>query len=280
MLYIPHICFIISLASCWFSKKTAFLFYVGAIISGLFVGALHPLVLLTIPALFGSLYVIQGEFSKVLTALAHIVFTTLSFLLFFHFVPGICNFKVFDAVFAGEHCTPFTMYLNMENGIIAFLLMYMMVPTSCTRDKWSQVFVSTGIYGSICIVSLMAAALVSGFVKFNVKFPPQTFWFLMNNLMLVCIVQEAFFRGYIQKHLTDFCEKRQISKMFALVVASIIFGLRHYQSGVMMVILSAIAGLFYGAAYMRNNRIEAAILVHFGLNAAHFFFFSYPSFAR
>ncbi|MDP5012497.1 MAG: CPBP family intramembrane metalloprotease, partial [Alphaproteobacteria bacterium] len=123
-------------------------------------------------------------------------------------------------------------------------------------------------------------ALATGFVKFNPKFPPQTFWFLVNNLMLVCIVQEAFFRGYIQKHLTAWCEAHQISEMFALVAASIIFGLCHYQSGVVMVILSTIAGLFYGAAYMRNNRIEAAILVHFALNAAHFFFFSYPSFAR
>jgi hypothetical protein len=112
MLYIPHICFIVSLASCWFSKKAAFLFYVGAIVSGLFVGALHPLVLLTIPVLFGSLYVIQGEYSKALTALAYIVFTALSFLLFFHFVPGISNFKIFDTVFVGEHCTPFTMYLK------------------------------------------------------------------------------------------------------------------------------------------------------------------------
>ncbi len=261
-------------------KRVALFFYASALISGLFVGALHPLVLIVIPALYGSLCVIQGEYSKVLRALAHICFAALSFLLFFHFVPGINNFKIFDAVYVGQHCTPFTMYFNMENGIIAFLLMHMAVSTARTRDEWKQVFVSTGIYGSICIVSLMAVAMASGFVKFNPKFPPQTFWFLMNNLMLVCIAQEAFFRGYIQKHLSDWCENHRISKMLALVVASIIFGLRHYQSGVPMIVLSTIAGLFYGAAYMRNNRIEAAILVHFGLNAAHFFFFSYPSFAR
>jgi membrane protease YdiL (CAAX protease family) len=280
MLYIPHICFIISLASCWFSKRIALLFYAGAIISGLFVGALHPLVLLTIPVLFGSLYIIQGQYSESQNALAHLCFVTLSFVMFFHLVPGISNFKIFDAVFVGEHCTPFTMYLNMKNGIIAFLLMYMVVPTARTRDEWKQVFVSTGIYGCICILSLMAAALASGFVKFNPKFPPQTFWFLMNNLMLVCMAEEAFFRGYIQKNLTDFCEKQSISKMFALVPASIVFGLCHYKGGALMIIFSIIAGFFYGTAYMRNNRIEAAILVHFSLNAVHFFFFSYPSFVR
>jgi membrane protease YdiL (CAAX protease family) len=158
--------------------------------------------------------------------------------------------------------------------------MYMMVPAARTRAEWKQVFVSTGIYGSICIAILMGAAIALGHVKFNPKFPSQTFVFLLNNLMLVCMAEEAFFRGYIQKNLTDLCERHRISKMFALVVASIIFGLRHYESGIPMIILSTIAGLFYGAAYMRNNRIEAAILVHFGLNAAHFFIFSYPSFAR
>lgn len=242
MIYIPHICFIMSLALCWFSKKIALIFYVGAIAAGLFVGALQPLTLLTIPVLFGSLYVIQGRYNKTIAAFAHIVFAALSFLLFFHFVPGISNFKIFDAVFVSERCTPFTMYLNMENGIIAFLLMYMIVPTSRTRVEWGQVFVSASIYGGLCIVSLMAAALATGFVKFNVKFPPQTFWFLMNNLMLVCIVQEAFFRGYVQKNLADFCEKHQLSKVVALVVASVIFGLRHYQSGVVMVILCRYVG--------------------------------------
>ena len=280
MLYIPHICFIISVASCWFSKKAGLLFYAGAVISGLCIGALHPLVLLTIPVLYGSLYVIQEKRNKALTALMHVCFTVLSFLLFFHFVPGINNFKIFDAVFVGQHCTPFTMYLNMENGIIAFLLMYMIVPTSRTRVEWKQVLVSTGIYGSLCVACLMAAVHFSGFVTFNPKFPPQAFWFLMNNLMLVCIVQEAFFRGYIQNNLTDFCERHRIPKMVALIVASVIFGLRHYQSGVLMIIFLTIAGLFYGAAYMRNNRIEAAILVHFAFNAVHFFFFSYPSFMR
>lgn len=280
MIYIPHICFIISLSLCWFEKRLALAFYVGALVAGLCVGALHPLVLLVVPILFGALYVIREGNNTLARACAHVCFLALSFLLFFHFVPGVNNFKIFDAVFVGQQCTPFTMYLNMENGMIAFPLLYLLVPVACTRVEWRQIFVATGVYGSLCVVSLMAAALGTGFVKFNMKFPTQTFWFLMNNLMLVCIIQEAFFRGYIQKYLTDWCIEYRVPKVCALVIASIIFGLRHYQSGVMMILLSTVAGLFYGGAYMRNNKIEAAVFVHFALNAAHFFFFSYPSFAR
>lgn len=280
MIYLPYIFFIISLGLCWFEKRLALAFYAGALISGLCIGAIHPLVLLTAPVLFGALYVIKGNYHKVLKLCAHICFLTLSFLLFFHFIPGVNNLKIFDAVFVGSHCTPFTMYLNMENGMVAFPLVYLLVPVARTRVEWTQIFVSTAIYGSLCVVTLMAAALGSGFVKFNMKFPAQTFWFLINNLMLVCIVQEAFFRGYIQKYLTDWCGQYRMPHMCALVAASLVFGVRHYQSGSMMIILSTVAGLFYGAAYMRNNRFEAAVLVHLALNAAHFFFFSYPSFMK
>ncbi len=44
--------------------------------------------------------------------------------------------------------------------------------------------------------------------------------------------------------------------------------------------LATIAGLFYGYAYWKTNRLEASILVHFGLNLIHFVAFSYPALIR
>jgi membrane protease YdiL (CAAX protease family) len=243
-------------------------------------GALHPATVCIVPILFGFLYLIQKKNRTILTMLFHVCFTALCLSLFFHLIPGVTNFKVFDAVYVGQHCKPFTMYLNIENGIIAFLLMITVIQTARTKSEWRQVFLSTGIWGSLCILTLMGAALALGHVAFNPKLPTQTFVFLINNLMLVCIAEETFFRGYIQKNLANLCDTYRIPKTFALILASVIFGLRHYQSGIPIIILSTIAGLFYGAAYMRNNRIEAAILVHFTLNATHFFLFSYPSIMR
>ena len=280
MLYAPYICFMMASILCWFSKKSAWIFFGGALAIGLVAGVIHPLALLIVPILAGSLYVIKGDFNAFLKMCAHLGFAALCFLLLFRQIPGIVNFKVFDAIYVGQHCTPFTMYLNIDNGIIAFLLMSMVVPVARTRVEFRQVFVSAGIYGSLCVACLMLAALALGHVTFNPKFPQQTCVFLLNNLLLVCVAEEAFFRGYIQKSLTDICQKYHFSKMFALVLASVLFGLRHYQSGVPMIVLSTIAGLFYGVAYARGNRIEASILVHFGLNATHFFLFSYPSLLR
>lgn len=43
-----------------------------------------------------------------------------------------------------------------------------------------------------------------------------------------------------------------------------------------MMVLAIIAGLGYGLAY-RYGGFLAAVLSHFGLNAAHFLLFTYPA---
>ena len=62
----------------------------------------------------------------------------------------------------------------------------------------------------------------------------------------------------------------------ALVVAAVLFGLLHYAGGLQYVIAGIVAGAGYGWAYLRTGRIEAAMAVHFLVNAAHFLLFVYP----
>jgi membrane protease YdiL (CAAX protease family) len=64
------------------------------------------------------------------------------------------------------------------------------------------------------------------------------------------------------------------------VLAALAFGLAHYQGGVAYVILSSLAGLFYGWAYLQTGRLEAPVLTHFLLNFLHLTLFSYPALAR
>jgi len=46
------------------------------------------------------------------------------------------------------------------------------------------------------------------------------------------------------------------------------------------VVLAAVAGIVYGYAYEKTQRIEASILCHFGVNIIHFIFFTYPALAN
>ncbi|MCJ8277216.1 MAG: CPBP family intramembrane metalloprotease [Bdellovibrionales bacterium] len=115
------------------------------------------------------------------------------------------------------------------------------------------------------------------YVRFDFKFPQESYIWAMNNLFLVCFAEEAFFRRYLQGGLSESLAKFKWGKYFALIVSAILFGLAHFKGGIPYVLLSSLAGLFYGWTYMKSQRLEAAILTHFGLNSIHFFFFSYPA---
>lgn len=66
----------------------------------------------------------------------------------------------------------------------------------------------------------------------------------------------------------------------AITVSSVLFGLAHFAGGVSYVVLATIAGVGYSLAYARTRRIESAVVTHFGVNAVHFFGFTYPHLAR
>lgn len=47
-----------------------------------------------------------------------------------------------------------------------------------------------------------------------------------------------------------------------------------------MVLQAGLAGLGRAVAYERTRRIEAPMLAHFGLNATHWLWFTYPALAQ
>jgi membrane protease YdiL (CAAX protease family) len=132
------------------------------------------------------------------------------------------------------------------------------------------------IYMSYCCGYYFDRSWACGwYIKMDLKFPSTTFLWCINNLIFVCIAEETLFRGYIQTYLSLYA-----GKYLALLIASIGFGLLHYQGGITYILLSFVAGLFYGFSYLQTGSIEAPILCHFGLNLIHFLFFSYPYYAH
>src|SRR5437868_3760189 len=101
----------------------------------------------------------------------------------------------------------------------------------------------------------------------------------ITNLLFVCMAEEAFFRGFIQKNLALMMKKIRYGDYLALLIASFLFGLAHYAGGTKYAILATVAGMGYGWVYLTAKRIEGSILTHFGLNLTHFLFFTYPALA-
>jgi uncharacterized protein len=191
-----------------------------------------------------------------------------------HWFPGVHNLKLLDAVKFSENSLPFSMYLNIDKAFLGLLLLIFVIRPHESRVlefDWIRV-------GVIVLMALMALmiplTLASGYVEFDPKIPPETWIWMINNLVIVCMAEEAFFRGLIQAQLS-----RKIG-WYAILPAAIIFGLAHHNGGPAYGALATVAGLFYGAAYHQTRRIEASILVHFLFNSAHFLLFSYPALAR
>ena len=128
----------------------------------------------------------------------------------------------------------------------------------------------------LTLVAVMLLSLWLGYVNWQPKWTPLFIIWAWGNLFFTCIAEEAFFRGFIQKNLMRVLSNITGGTALALLISSVLFGLAHLAGGVYYVILSIVAGIGYGWAYHRTQRIEAAILTHFTLNSLHFLFFTNP----
>lgn len=135
---------------------------------------------------------------------------------------------------------------------------------------------------TVCIIAfcaiafLLIPALLINYISFAPKLDPNIILWTLNNLFFVCTAEEAIFRGLIQNKLQQKFQQFTYGAQAALVIAAALFGLAHFRGGISYILLSSLAGLFYGFAYQKTQRIEAAILVHFLVNLAHILLFTYP----
>lgn len=87
---------------------------------------------------------------------------------------------------------------------------------------------------------------------------------LMVTFFFVAVPEELFFRGLLQNML-----EARMGRSRALIVAAVIFGLSHFNKmnhgahfNWRYVLLAAIAGIFYGRAWMDRRRIFASGVTH------------------
>jgi membrane protease YdiL (CAAX protease family) len=206
---------------------------------------------------------------------------------FTHHIPGFHNYLWLNQAKLSALSAPFNLYLNFDKTIAALIVGLGLCYGSNNifkglfqKSVLKSIF-STGLVLSIlCILLLMGLGLALNYIAFDFKIPSWFgLWFLAH-LIFVCMAEEIVFRGYIQQKLIQYFVAKQLSWMWGLLLASIIFGLLHYRGGPVYIFLATVAGLFYGCAYYKTKRIEASIFVHLLVNTTHFVFFTYPYLAR
>jgi membrane protease YdiL (CAAX protease family) len=197
---------------------------------------------------------------------------------FLHVIPGFANPRVLTDVVVGADSVPYTKYLNFDKGMAGLLLLGMYVPDRVERDEGRSHAV--GFLWRFTILALAAAllAVLSGYVRWDPKLPSWWPTWIWSMLLLTALPEEALFRGVIQSWMAGGTSDGQ--RWPAIVMAGIVFGLAHLAGGPLYVLVASAAGVGYGWIYASTRSIAAAIAAHAGLNAVHFFCFSYPALVR
>lgn len=199
--------------------------------------------------------------------------------LMLHRVPGFSNPKVMDAVRLTADARPFTLYLNLDKTLVGLVLVGWGLRRIGNEAEWRAMLRVVLPAALVLAVVLMVLSLAAGYVRWAPKFPDGAWLWLGVNLGFVCLAEEALFRGFILTELQRALGRLRHGAWLALGVSAGLFGLAHAAGGATYVALATVAGLGYGWVYQRTGRIEAAMLVHWGVNTVHFFGFTYPALA-
>jgi membrane protease YdiL (CAAX protease family) len=222
-------------------------------------------------------YAVRQHLVPVARYLGHGVFIVLALALATHWLPGFYNGRGIAPQRFTDDAVQFAMYLNLDKSLIGFWLL-LVCPWIIGRQSLRRSLLATALALPLSAVFALGGALLLGVIHWAPKWPDQAGLWVLNNLLLVTLVEEALFRGYIQGGLSRCLKNRPYGEHLALLLASLLFGLVHAGAGAQWVLLASLAGVGYGLAY-RFGGLGAAIATHFGLNVLHFALFTYPMLA-
>lgn len=237
--------------------------------------AFAPLVVLIL-ACFLLEKVVSGPLAAIARALLIVILIAVAVALGAHRLPGFESLPVLVSSYIGHSGIAYSLHLHFDKAVVGLVLLGFSPYLIRHGKEWLTLLRATWVPAVVTVVVVISLALVSGYVRFDPKWT-SVFWiWAVINLLVTCVSEEAFFRGFLQRHLAQALRARRHGELVALGVCAILFGVAHYAGGVHYVLLASIAGFGYGWVYMTTRRIEAAILTHFVLNSAHFLLFSYP----
>jgi uncharacterized protein len=252
---------------------------VAAIIAAYITGALHDLAALWI-AIAGALaWGYARAPSRALRIALGIVFGLYALAMGLALLPGFDRVVLVDHVVLSPGAAPYDIAVGFPKVVTGLFILGLINPQLVSRrglgpvlESAAPVFVATALVVMIGVWSM-------GYTAFAPKWTALFLLWAPINLFFTCLSEEAYFRGFVQHELSRIGSRSDGIRLCALVGGALLFGLAHFGGGASYVIAATLAGLGYGWAFQRTGRIEAAMAVHFGVNAVHFLLFVYPTLA-
>jgi membrane protease YdiL (CAAX protease family) len=238
------------------------------------VGQLNVLAGLSIALLAAAGWAVVCGQALWIRAIGHLLFVGSAVALMLHVAPGFQNPLAIEGV-VSKGAVPFKAYLNLDKTLVGIWIVCCVAWIDYGSPAWRKAG-QGALLGAATFIVIAIPAVSAGVIHIDPKMPDIAWLWLLNNVVLVCFAEEAFFRGYIQHGLGRLLALRRFGAVTAMVTGALIFGLAHFAGGVPMMIMATVAGLGYGLAYRRCGLI-GAIAAHATLNTAHFLLLTYPA---
>jgi membrane protease YdiL (CAAX protease family) len=191
-------------------------------------------------------------------------------------LPGFDRVVLAGPLVLSPGAATYDIAVGFPKVVTGIFILGLVNPASISRRGLGAVLRNAAPVLAATTLVVMIAACAMGYTAFAPKWTPLFLLWAPINLFFTCLAEEAFFRGFLQHELGRVARGAAPA---ALATAALLFGLSHVGGGVLYVVAATLAGLGYGWAFQRTQRVEAAMTVHFGVNAAHFLLFVYPTFA-
>lgn len=196
-----------------------------------------------------------------------------------HKAPGFHNPMLAEGIRFSSDGTLFSLWANFDKAVVGIVLVGVFCERIGSRDAWLAMLRRIAPIVLSTLVVVLGLGWLLGQIRPDLKWSPYSAWFLASNLLITCVAEEAFFRGFLLEKMAAAMRRWRAGVVLATLLASILFGLAHLGGGLLLALLATVAGLHYAVAYLRSQRVEGAILTHFTLNAVHFLAFTYPALA-
>jgi membrane protease YdiL (CAAX protease family) len=283
MSYIAFTLLMIAVLGLWLHRNIWIAALGLSIVAAYFSGALQDLAALWIAVLaalaffYRSAREREGKVLQLFAAAALFVFALALGLLL---LPGFPRTVLVEPVVLSPGGAPYGIGVGFPK-VVAGILILGLVNTARVRsvDELLATLRSAAPVFLLTLAAVMACALLLGYVRFDPKWTTLFLIWAPVNLLFTCLSEEAFFRGFVQHELARAIKRKHLAAVVSIAASALLFGLSHFGGGWKYVLAGTVAGLGYAWAYHRTQRIEAAMAVHFGVNAVHFLLFTYPRLA-
>ncbi len=197
-----------------------------------------------------------------------------------HLLPGFHNWQLASNLVLSSEALPYSLWLNFDKPFMGFFALAYSIPLIQSRIQLKEVSILSVPLTLLGIAMIGVIATYGGIVAWDPKVPGITPIWMIANLFLVTIPEEAFFRGFLQEEIFRWLGSGGArAQIGSVLLTSFFFTLLHvyWISSIPFLAFVFIASLIYGGIYQYTKAIESSIFCHFALNLVHFLFFTYPA---